>query len=84
MSIFATKNPRLEQIEQIQTNIDKINREVPEEVLQECEWIYPLKGNTQVDLAETDKINIKRQEECYYLNNAKIDFIKTYIRHTDD
>lgn len=51
-------------------------------MLTECEWFSPIEEPTQQSLAKTNKINAERFEKCFYMNNAKAQFLKT-LRQED-
>lgn len=78
----TTKDPQIERIEVIKEKIEKIKYDIPEGMLTECEWFAPIEEPTQQSLAKTNKINAERFEKCFYMNNAKAQFLKT-LRQED-
>lgn len=78
------KTPNDGVIQEIQDKVNTITYNIPDELLEECQWFYPVSRNTQEGRVVAITENLKRQEECYYLNDAKLQFLKALRHHNNE
>lgn len=83
MNKCTIKPQQVEIIEAIKEDIKDIKEDIPLPLTERCEWFYPFKGSTKEDLAKTNKINAERFERCYYLNEAKAEYLEL-MRNSND
>ena len=70
------KNDSEVKISEIQKKIDDLTQGDIDALLKECQWLFPMESNTQEARVQAITNNIERQIECYYLNEAKLQFLK--------
>lgn len=83
MNKCTIKPRQVEIIEAIKEDIKNIKEDIPLPLTERCEWFYPFNGSTKEDLAKTNKINAERFERCYYLNEAKAEYLEL-MRNSND
>lgn len=60
----------------IADKVEELKYNIPESLLKDCEWFYPIQSPTKEALLTASKVNAQRFEECYYLNRSKAEFLK--------
>ena len=77
MKVFSTKSdPKLDQIEATQAKVDSLKNQIPDDLLKDCQWLYPIKDNTKESRVMSQIENARRLKECYILNNAKREYLE--------